>query len=72
MDLTTNELAEMAGVTPRYIRFEIKSGQLKAIKRARSWFIAEDAAREWLANPRRGSRSPEVKGGDADSKSGNL
>ena len=72
MDWTTAELAKAAGVSQDYVSQDIRGGRLKAIKRGNMWLIADVVARAWLDNPRRGSRSPEVKGGDADSKSGNL
>ena len=72
MDLTTTELAEKAGVSLSYVGKEIRTGRLKARKAGYVWLVSQEDAEKWLNNPRRGSRSRKVKGGDADSKSGNL
>jgi excisionase family DNA binding protein len=46
---TTKELAEFAGVSPRYIRQLLKDGVgLKGVKRGRDWFISDSEAKRWL------------------------
>jgi hypothetical protein len=43
------ELAEAAGVTPRWIRNRCASGNLEgAYKRANAWFIPEEVGQQWL------------------------
>ena len=49
MDWTAVELAEAAGVTPRWIRNRCASGNLEgAYKRANAWFIPEEVGQQWL------------------------
>ena len=69
MDWTTAELATAAGVSQGYVRQDILGRRLKARKRGHMWLIDDADAQVWLNNPRRGSMSRKVKGGDADSKS---
>jgi hypothetical protein len=62
--LSVTEAAERAGYygetlpTGRaYIKAEIGAKRLAATKQGKQWSIREDDLLEWLANPRRGSRS---------------
>ena len=47
-ELTTGDLARLAGVTPALIRFVISQGRLRAIKRGRDWLVSRLDAERWL------------------------
>ena len=49
MDWTVEELAQAAGVTPRWVRNRCASGNLEgAYKRANVWFIPVEVGQQWL------------------------
>ena len=58
---TATQLAEEAGVSARYVRADIKAGILKATRPGHEWLIMTEDARQWLANPKRGSRAKKRK-----------
>lgn len=51
-DLTTKELAEMAGVDPSRIRQLLLAGTIAGYKRGRDWFIPNAEAQKWLDSRR--------------------
>ena len=46
-NLTTQEAADILGVTVRTVRRAIKRGQLKATKRGRDWFIEAESLKNY-------------------------
>ena len=48
----TTELAAAAGVTPDYVRQDIRGKRLKAAKWGRDWVILDEDAQTWLAKKR--------------------
>lgn len=51
-ELTTNDLARLAGVTPSFIRLVISEGKLRATKRGRDWLVSRYEAQRWLEQRR--------------------
>ena len=47
-DLTTKELAELAGVDPSRIRQLLLAKKIEGYKRGRDWFIPYTEAKRWL------------------------
>lgn len=50
--MTVNEVAELAGLEPRWIRRLCQQGRLKAEKRGRDWDIDRESAEAWLEERR--------------------
>ena len=63
MEWDTKTLADRAKVRQNFVRQEIQAGRLQARKIGGVWVIADEDAQRWLANPKRGTRSPRRKGG---------
>lgn len=55
--LGTAEIAERTGFDISYIKAELKAKRLKGMKVGNSYAVYPDDFREWLNNPKRGSRS---------------
>lgn len=56
--ISVTDAAEAAGVNRSYIKAEIRRGNLPAARNAtRNWEIRLADFREWMSNPKRGSRS---------------
>ena len=47
-DLTTKELAGLAGVDPSRIRQLLIANKIEGYKRGRDWFIPHTEAQKWL------------------------
>lgn len=59
--LGTAEIAERTGFDISYIKAELKVKRLKGMKIGNSYAVYPDDFREWLNNPKRGSRSKKAE-----------
>lgn len=49
--LTTEQVADLHGVTPRAVRWAIQHGQLAALRVGGSWVVTRAAAQAWERRP---------------------
>ena len=58
--LTTDQAAELSGLSPPHIRYLLRNGKMRGKKFGRDWVTTQSAIEEYLATNPRPGRKPKT------------